>query len=299
MALLRINAHGEHPVPAHGPVPLNQQLATALGGTGPVIIMVHGFKFSPFEPSACPHRHIFALSTYGAKQRSWPTGLGFSGHSSEEGTCIAFGWHARGWIWQAVRQSHKAARALARLVRQVSRVAPQRPIHLVGHSLGARLCLRALSYLERGDVARVLLLSAAAFRNEAQHSLRTDAGRSAEFINITSRENRLYDLTFKALLRPHLPISAPLRAGLRNQPNWVDIPIDRLTTQTHLATLGYALGPGLCRMCHWSTYTRAGIFALYRDLLRAQPPVPLSQLRTTARARSRHPLLPSRATLSS
>lgn len=43
---------------------------------GPVVIMVHGFKYAPGHATECPHRHIFALAPERAcfKVVGWPRG---------------------------------------------------------------------------------------------------------------------------------------------------------------------------------------------------------------------------------
>jgi len=278
MPLLRVNANGASPVPHQPGQTLDASLRDGLRHPGPVIIMVHGFKFSPFAPTACPHRRIFALSTYTDRLLSWPRALGFGQSKPDEGLCIAFGWAAQGWFWGANARASVTAVALAKLVSRIRRLDPTRPIHLIGHSLGGKVCLRALHHLPQHSVGRVIVLNAAVFRDQARAALQSRAGQTAEILNITTRENMLYDWTLKALLRPHLPISSPLRTGVRRARNMATIAIDRPTTRKRLRDLGITLDQDVKWMCHWSTYTRAGVWELYERALRTPETLPLHLL---------------------
>lgn len=59
MPLLRINATSEGPQLHGSPVPARRVIQTAARSKGPVIIMVHGFKYDPETPRFCPHTSIF------------------------------------------------------------------------------------------------------------------------------------------------------------------------------------------------------------------------------------------------
>jgi pimeloyl-ACP methyl ester carboxylesterase len=270
MTLLAVNM-GRHPDEA--------TLAAALGAlpeTAPVVIMLHGFRFSPDDPDRTPHRHILSLSPRRDcwKAVSWPRHLGLTG---DAGLAIAYGWPARGNIWAALARADQAAEDLARLVAALRWLAPHRPLHLMGHSLGARVALLALHGLRRGAVDRLILISAALFKGEARAVLAAaPAADAAEIVNVTGRENLLFD----ALLRLAAPLGGRTVAAGIMAPNWLDVALDRPVTLTALAQLGYRVAPPTVPVCHWSGYLRPGVFGLYRALLLQPRRTPLPALRT-------------------
>ncbi|MGA1728481.1 MAG: hypothetical protein ACO38U_09490, partial [Burkholderiaceae bacterium] len=71
-------------------------------GQGPIVIMTHGYSFLPDDARHCPHQHILASKTQSSDPRaiSWPEAMGLTG-TYANGTAIAFGWAARGSVWQA------------------------------------------------------------------------------------------------------------------------------------------------------------------------------------------------------
>lgn len=268
MALLRINAtpdglrlHQSHRPPW-------PSITRAADGEGPVVIMIHGFRFAPGAGSDCPHRHI--LSTADApldwKALSWPRALGFGQHDPAPGLGIAFGWNALGSLWNAFDQAQQAGHLLSTLINQLHMRAPHRPIHLIGHSMGARVILSALPHTAHKSLNRILLLAPAEYRKAAQAALQSPAGRTAEVFNITSRENDLYDFLLERLIRTPKPDrimgSAPPEA-----PNLLSIQLDDPDTLSALASRGLRLAPAQRRVCHWSAYLRPGVFDLYRALL--------------------------------
>ncbi len=269
MTLLSINA-GD-PVPVAG---LARALA-ALPAGRPVVVMIHGFKFCPSAPRTSPHTHILSAAPSRAcwKAISWPRHLRLGG---DRGLAIAFGWPARGTIWQAYGRAAGAAGSLARLLRTLHRLDPARPVHLIAHSLGARLALLALRGLEPGTVHRMVLIAPAVFRAEAAAAMDTPAGRRAEVFSVLGRENTLFDL----LLRTAFPASGPTlgRSGPA-LPRWLDLRLDRAGVLAALAGLGHRIAAPRARICHWSGYLRPGIFGLYRALLHRPAETPLPLLR--------------------
>ncbi|WP_191090056.1 DUF726 domain-containing protein [Histidinibacterium aquaticum] len=245
----------------------------------PVVVMIHGFKFAPGS-SSDPHRHILSLEPRRDcwKSVSWPRHLGLAGGG---GLAIGFGWPARGSIWRAWRASARAGRRLSRLLTMLREVAPERPIHLVGHSLGARVALLALPGLPERTVGRIILISAAVFRTEATRLAVSPAGCSAEIFNVTGRENTLFDL----LLRLAMPLGGrTLGQGGPSGRNWLDLPLDRSGPLLALRGLGYRISAPRARICHWSGYLRPGVWRLYRALLLtpARTPLPLLRNRLVA-----------------
>jgi hypothetical protein len=241
----------------------------------PVIVLIHGYKYAPDHPRRCPHSHILSLEPRNsARAVSWPRHLGFGRDDDSEGLCIAFGWNACGTLWNAHAQAARAGKALARVIRAV-RADLGIPVHLVAHSLGARVALAAFPGLPPGAAGRTLLFAAAETRAAAETALATPAGRTAEIVNVRSRENTVFDLLFRAAIHPHRPFDRALGAGLgRADPRWLDLAIDCAATRAHLALLGFRVPPPARTVCHWSAYLRPGLFPLYRAILREDLPFP-------------------------
>lgn len=248
----------------------------ALPQGAPVVIMVHGYKYSPFAPETDPHRRIYALRP-GLdcwKVRSWPRGLGFSGAGGAEGLCIGFGWHATAprlasGLAEVHRRSTVAAAALAELLVLIDDLAPGRPVDFFAHSLGAKVVLGALADAPVPLHGRALLLGAADYRSSAETALANPSARGVEFYNITSRENDLYDVFFRSIVPPQRRGDRVLGTGLPDAPpRWVDLRIDDPAMLATLGSRGLRIAPRLRRHCHWSFYRRPGIWGLYRAILR-------------------------------
>lgn len=238
----------------------------------PIVILVHGFKFSPTTRRARfdPHQHILSLTPRARcwKAMSWPRHLGF-GADPSTGLCIAFGWQARGSIWSAWRRGAATADALARLLTRLRRISPN-PIHVMAHSLGAHVVLSALPKLApTAAPRRVILLAGAAFGYQARAALSSPAGRVAEFVNVSSRENDLFDAMFERAIHP-LAGHRVLGAGLSGFgfANWVDLEIDAAPMLAHFAALGHPIRGHAKRICHWSAYLRPGLMGFYAALMR-------------------------------
>lgn len=314
MPLLMVNAGGNG-LSLHGPGDLDAELAAALGVLAPgapVVVLVHGYRFSPFDPRRDPHRHILSLTPAGRcrKARSWPRHLGFGRGAADEGLCIAFGWPANGTIWRARDSAARAGAALAGLVGRIRNLRGG-PADILCHSLGARVALCAAAAAPPGTVGRVVMMAAAAYRGEARAALATPAGAAAEFVNITSRENDPFDAALEWLVRPPCRGDRALGAGLGSQrANWLDLQLDCGRTLEVLRDLGYRIPAPARRVCHWSAYLRPGLFRLYRELIRDRDLLPLDRLarllperpaprwsRLLARAPRRAPSAPDRLRL--
>lgn len=282
MPLVQINAGPKGLVTDPG---ADHQLRSALRDLppgAPVVILIHGFKFSPSHPARSPHSHILSLNPEGGARKalSWPRALGFDGRDDKDGLCIAFGWEATGSIWKAYAQAHRTGAILADLINVIQHMKPGQRVDIMAHSLGARVTLSALRHLPDCAIRRAILMAPAETRNRARAAIDSPAGRSASFITITSRENDLYDFMLEWLVAPHCPGDSSLgQTGFEDRSNWLNLQIDNCVTLQALRDLGFAIGAPERRICHWSPYLRPGIFNLYTALLRADFPLEHLQLR--------------------
>ncbi|MEP2530091.1 alpha/beta fold hydrolase [Shimia sp.] len=281
MALIRINATGPRPE-LHGiKRPLLPVLKRASRSRGPILIMIHGYRFLPEDPDHCPHTHILgAPDVERPGVPSWPKRLGVT----RRGLGVAFGWNARGSLRDALNSARDASRALASLITTLRQLSPGRPVHLIAHSMGAPVALGAMARLSGGDIGRVLLLNAAAFQGETQEALKTQAGRHSELFNITSRENAVFDRLYTHALRRRDKL---LGEGL-SAPNALTLRLDDAHTLAQLTATGFDIAPPLRRHCHWSTYLRPGVFPFYRALFHHPNRYPLAYLQNLLIAQDTH-----------
>ncbi|SDC32465.1 alpha/beta hydrolase [Ruegeria marina] len=278
--MIRINVK-QDALHLHGTMrPLASVLETARRVDGPVIVMTHGFKYRPGHPQSCPHRHILSMEPEALPwlAPSWPRELGFGTVEGDGGLAIALGWDGRGALWQARSRAVRAGQALARLVEGLHRMRPDRPIHFIGHSMGVELALEALHLLPPGALRRIISVSGAVYCGRAQEALHTPAGQAVEFINVTSRENDLFDWLYERVVAPPRPSDRTIGAGL-DLANAVTLQLDCSDTLHHLARLGLPVSPPQHRVCHWSGYMRPGALNLYRHLLRQPQHLTLELLR--------------------
>jgi hypothetical protein len=249
----------------------------------PVVVVLHGKGYDPAHPRRDPHRLIFAPRAWHGRSRhvSWPRRLGFAlpGPRPALGLCIAFGWRSTGDLWSATARADQTALMLARLVQIIRRADPARRVDLIGHSLGARVILGALPLLAAEAVDRVLLLAGADFTDRARRALASPAGQRAEVLNITTRENDLYDFLFERAQAP-LGGARALGHGLPGVANWLDLQLDHPATEAALRRLGLPLAAPQARICHWSVYLRPGVFRLYRRLIHDRGRLTLPVLRS-------------------
>ena len=232
----------------------------------PVVALVHGFSFAPGLPGVCPHSHILSLDPdlRDGKAISWPRHLALDGG---RGLAIALGWNARGTLWQAHGRALAAGAALAELAALVRRIDPGRRLDVVGHSLGARVALAALPRAAAGDLRRLILLAGAEARGTALRALDSPAGRAAQVVNVTTRENDVFDALYEWLIHAGLRTSIGQGLGAKAPGNWRDLWIDHAAGRAELARLGHPLPAPPGRISHWSPYLRPGLFALYRALI--------------------------------
>lgn len=275
MPILRINAEGRSLKVVNRDVPLTGLAETLKDRVkvGPTLIMLHGFRYSPSIPSLDPHAYILQAG----HADSWPRQMGFGAATPGHGLCIAFGWEAGGTIWRAHREAGRAGVALADLIRQLNALGAG-PVNIMAHSLGARVALAALHHLAHGAINRMILMTGAELRSTAEMALMTPAGRSAQVLNVISRENDVFDFIYEWLLVPHRRGARTLGAGLA-LPQCVTAQIDNPDHLIGLARLGFPIPTSDRRICHWSSYTRPGLFPLYRGFLSGASPLELADLR--------------------
>lgn len=270
-------------VDAQTPEPALRAALSDLPKGAPVVIMVHGKGYRPADPARDPHRLIFAPRAGHGRCRyvSWPRRLGFALPAPRQslGLCLAFGWDSSGILWQATTAADAAALKLARLVQMLRRIDVDRRVDLIGHSLGARVILGAIPLLAARSISRIILLAGADFTARACRARDSFAGQSAEFFNITTRENDLFDFLFERALAPFGGQSA-LGSGGIGGANWLDIQLDNPATDQALGRMGLPLAAPQAKICHWSVYLRPGVFRLYRALLHDRQRLNLPTLRT-------------------
>ncbi|MCV6586089.1 MAG: alpha/beta hydrolase [Marinibacterium sp.] len=277
--MIRINAIGDSPV-LHGSTrALGRELRRKGAGSGPAIIMIHGYKYLPGHPDHCPHGLIMALHPKDVPHRppSWPRQLGFGVGHHDEGLAIAFGWQARGHLWQAKASAAAAGRALARVIAALRADRPERAVHVVAHSMGSELAFEALHLLPTRSVDRIITMTGASYRSRALAALASPAGQTVEVINVTSRENDAFDFLFETLIPPPEPGDRAIGHGLR-APNAVTLQIDSPRTLALLDSIGTPIAPPDRRICHWSSYTRPGVLRAYNALMRRPDLYPLALL---------------------
>lgn len=273
MPLLRINATPSalalHDTAQAAPY----RLCALASKPGPAVIMVHGYKYAPGTEDHCPHRKLF-----GKTEHSWPAALGFEGAHPAEGLGIAFGWFARGSLRTVHQRASQLGAQLAAVIQMLKAHSPQRPIHIIAHSMGSEAALSALAHLPAGAVDRMVLLTGATYAGRAKSLLATPAGRTVRVLNVTSRENDLFDAAFERLVKADTPGDCTIGQGIEAQ-NAVTVQLDCPKTITRLQQIGLPISPPNKRICHWSAYKRPGVMRMYSRFLRDPETLPLAQLK--------------------
>jgi len=177
------------------------ELARKLPRQGPVVVMVHGFKFDPqssvssvLKDNDNPHGRIFHFNkvSQDAAMRyhttGWPRGLGFKrSDRGESGLAIAYGWMSYPDFWESLLKNgrnyysmaydaaEESAWPLLALLDELanSKALKGRKISIVCHSLGSRVVIRALAkaaHLHRSflkKLGQVVILGGAEYVVEA------------------------------------------------------------------------------------------------------------------------------------
>lgn len=279
MPILRLNA-GPDGLALHGsPAPARPALRSAAAGKGPVIILIHGFKYDPSASHFCPHSRIFGRTPHpeSTHHTQWLRALGFACGHANEGLAIAYGWRARGNIWRAQRSALAAGVALADAIRTIREIAPHRPIHAITHSMGSEVAFEALHHLPAHAVQRIVAITGASYASVVRAAMETPAGRTAELLNVTSRENDVFDAMFEHLIARKTPNDRAMGSGLE-LPNAVTLQLDCQKTLAALTRFGGYIHAPKRRVCHWSGYTRPGALQFYARALRHSDDVMLHAL---------------------
>lgn len=265
----------------------------AAAGVGPIVIMVHGYKYAPDMGAHCPHNSLYAPdgTLDRVRHRSWARALGLD--TAKDALGIGFGWPARGSLSQVWARAEAAGCALAVLLNALHREAPHRPVRLLSHSMGARVVLAALPHVAAGAVERSVFLTPAVFQSDARAALDSPGGRAMASLFVTSTENTVFDVLLSLALRRTDPVLGCDQPG----PTATMLRLEQAAALDALARLGFALAPRQSRVCHWSTYLRDGVFDLYRDILLGdlcpdalRAFLPPAQKRQSWRKRSQPPL---------
>lgn len=273
MGLLNLNFRDGSFLPALDP---SHSMATSLGDAArniapgsPVVVLLHGFRYDPDVPCANPHTLLYANQTdpkLPKRQKSWPTALGFRGLYEDPGLCIALGWPARGRLADAYDRAGQVGLALADLLTALAALLPGHPIKLLAHSLGARVALCCLNALNAPHVAQAILLAPAEFKSVAERMLANPATQNTEILQISPKENRLFDTILVHSLR-RKACGTALGQSPPAAPNWLSLNLDTASELKQLASLGHAVSPRGAPICHWSAYLRGGLMELYTELL--------------------------------
>lgn len=294
--------------------------ASDLQPDSPVVVMVHGFLFDPKQKVSAdpggtdnPHGRLFHYvdGDEHEEQRhhtsSWPLHLGFDpdDKTGRSGLAVAFGWqsqpgfasslinHFQNFYARAYDNGGKAAWVLVNVLKLLAEKLPNNDIHLMCHSLGSRVVIRALaqalkpernpetrqtlhSVVER--IGQVVLLGGAEYVVEAQLMMRrvmaAPLNRQPQFYNVASRENDVLDKlgenfgprTFgnsQVIGHNGLDTSNPAE-------NWIDLQIDGGDLQAWMQTRNIDVSgdrPGNV-WDHWYYYTYRNNMKLYREILR-------------------------------
>ncbi len=279
MPMLRISVEDCLPRIHGSSAPLTPTLQHALKqDPGPVKIMIHGFKYLPGHPNFCPHDGILSRQPIGKAPRiiSWPRHLGLRGQKGE-GLGISFGWNARGSIWKAYDAAQSAGDALVQLLDILKALAPNRPIQLIAHSLGARVAIRAIHNSQDGTVSHAILMAAAEYQSIAERAFSSLSGMPVSVLNVSSRENDVFDYLLERLIpRPSLG-DRMLGHGSLSITNMATLQLDNPESLAAMQTNGYPVAKPQRRICHWSPYLRPGVFPLYRAFLNEK--ISVSKLR--------------------
>lgn len=285
MAFIRVNSTNGHLFnPGNPNLCFEDRLRKTLQktpSTTPIILFVHGYRYSPLIKETDPQSSLYAQGAGRAcwKVKSWPHHLGLFDSDRPYAIGLAYGWDAAPRyklpifnLRDIYMRAYEEAQHLATVLHLIKQINPTRKIDFFAHSMGARVVLQAIHMAPDSNLGRVILLGGTEYSDTAYEVLKTPAAQSAEFYNITARQNILYDVLF-AYLGPWVGNGEKLLgAGLQSAPsNWIDIRLDCPQTMERLQHIGVNLAKPDLGFCHWTFYIRDGVFDLYRYIFERQP----------------------------
>ena len=241
------------------------------------VIMIHGYKFDSTQRHHCPHATMFNPSAVEQDYRtlSWPDAF----HMAPAGSCaIGFSWPARGRLKSVYHLAARAGVELGQLIKALRSNYPKTPIHLMAHSMGARVVLRAFHTLGAGNIERAILMFPAEYEVPSEAALNTDAGQTCEILTIASRENAFYEYLFSWMNLAGHQMGRAFGGYQPSRTNHVTVWIDRKEIIDALHSMDIQVGTRKRRLCHWSAYTRTGIFNLYARWLFHPRQLPITTL---------------------
>ncbi len=262
----------------------------------PIVLMIHGYKYHPADPTANPHKLLFSAKPNPdcRKATSWPLALGFAPMTRDDGLAIGFAWEGKpsdkitpkprlSSFAHVYTQANRAGGHLARLLKWISELAPGRDIDIVAHSLGARVAFSALSRRNKPHRGRVILMGGAEYASVVDRYFRhIDRTPKLEVFCVRTGRNAFVDTLFETFApRPHPKDYAIGRGFQGPEQNWMNIRIDEPATLAMLSARGIGISrPNQRKLVdHWGFYTRAGIMVLYQNLLRHRQSWRLADLR--------------------
>lgn len=315
MAMLRLAAKGETPLiydPEHGldapplTVEAARTAAPALRKSRPLVVMIHGYKFDPYDSHAAnPHEYLYHFDPSRVqvdrwrRPASWPLGLGFREADTfgVDGLCVGFAWSSKpqvrlGRFCAAYLEAERAGRALFRALSMLAAAFPHREIDLIAHSLGARVALMAMRAAADGQsglierIGRVILLGPAELVGSARETMRAvdsaAPARCPQIYSVVARENDVFDVMVERFA-PKVGGVRPICLGAtglgRDRDDWLDIQLDSPALLEWLDSRGIEIGGGPRRACHWGVYNRPGALEFYATLLREREPWSIRAMR--------------------
>lgn len=285
MPVLNLTVSRDDISPAQGGAGLNCALSRAAArgdDTAPIVLLLHGYRYSPLRGPSDPHASLYATGPRGQslprRKESWPMALGFRDTEGDPGLCLPVGWDARGRFAEAFGAADEVGTHVARLITRLHRQFPKRPIQIMAHSLGARVALSALERLAGPMVRRIILLAPADLATHAETVLTRPGAKGVEVLQISPTENWLFDRLLEQALRRHPEAGTALGRRPPEAERWVSLSLGTDAELANLAALGHSVAPRNHRVCHWSAYLRDGAMDLYSALLTDRGPRPLREL---------------------
>ncbi len=286
-----------------------REAAPALRKSQPLVVMIHGYKFDPFQDNRTnPYNFLYHFdpdrieSDRWQRSASWPAGLGFRENDSWgiDGLCVGFSWSSNpnqrmGAFCRAYQEAAVAGRALLRTLEILIEAHPHRMIDIFVHSLGARVALTALRVAARrgrNDIierlGRMILLGPAELASVARDTLcevdRSNPDRQPEIYSVVARENDFFDVLverFAPKIKGVTPICVGSHGMGEDFDSWLDLQLDSPALQDWLTRRGVKIGGGPPRrVCHWGVYNRPGALDFYSGIFRNRAEWSIRTMRT-------------------